>query len=296
MSVSVILAFFQPVNFDLPRRHFHAVVQTLHSQGVPLAVAQAVLPGQEPQPVPSCIPHLALPTNSLIFHKESLWNIAARRLTDAEKLIFIDADLVFSDTGWLSRCCEALDKFDVIQTFSEAKWLDRDGMVDMVRPPTSSAIHAEVNPSLVAYHPGFGWGMTRTAFEKTGGFYDLSVAGNADVFFAMALRETLPHSRLLSWFGKKQDKTALCESYKTYRRRAASLNLSVGTPQDVTVTHLWHGERQHRQYQRRGNLFPRRESGEYAAHVADSGLLEWDEIEISNDLARPYFLGRRDDG
>ena len=295
-SSVVILCYFSPASYRLPARHFHAVVQTLHAQGVPLAVAQAVLPGQEPQPVPSVIPSCVLPTSSLLFHKESLWNIAARRLTSAEKLIFLDADLVFEDTGWLTRCCNALDQFDVIQPYSEARWLDRNGMVDMVRPPSSDAIHAGLKPTLRAYHPGFGWGLTRRAFDRLGGIYELSVAGNSDALFALALRENILHDAVLSWYGAKQDKTVLSESYKSYRRHAASLNLAVGTPKNVTVTHLWHGDRKNRQYIERGDLFPRRDDGEYAVHVADSGLLEWDDVEKSNDSVRPYFFGKRDDG
>lgn len=296
MSVAVVLAFFQPVSYELPRRHFHAVVQTLHAQGVPLVIAQAVLHGQKPQPVPSAIPSTVIRTDSLLFHKESLWNIAARQLTDAEKLIFLDADLVFARSDWLERCSDALSTYDVIQPYSEARWLDRDGLVDMARPPASDAIRDGLKPALKYYHPGFGWGITRRAFNRLGGFYDLSVAGNGDALFALALRENILHDAVLAWYGAKQDKSVMSDSYKSYRRASAGLDLSVGTPEEVVVTHLWHGERANRNYIERGNLFPRRGNFEYAVHRTDSGLLEWDDVRPSNELVRKYFVGKRDDG
>ena len=296
MSIVVIVSFFSPASYELPKRHFHAVVQTLHAQGVPLAVTQAILPGQQPQHVPGAIPSKVIETQSLLFHKESLWNIAARELTNAQKLIFIDADIVFHSSDWLSRCSESLDTHDVIQPFSEARWHDREGRVDMVRAPATDAIRAGAKPALKYYHPGFGWGMTRSAFERLGGLYDLSVAGNGDALFALAMRENILHDAVLSWFGRKQDKTVGSESYKSYRRRASMLNLSVGTPRGVVISHLWHGDRSDRNYISRGDLFPRCDNCEYAVHRAPTGLLEWNDTRLANASVEEYFIGKRDDG
>lgn len=290
------MAFFQPVAYELPKRHFHAILHTLHAQGVPLVVAQAVFPGQNPQHVPEAIPQIALPTRSLLFHKERLWNIAARTLTDAERLIFIDADLVFSESDWLDKCLDALNRHDIIQPFSQARWLDDRGLVDMQRPPTSDAIRDGLKPSLGHYHPGFGWGVTREAFDKLGGLYDLSVSGNSDALFALALRDNILHDAIASWFCHRQDKTIASPSYRDYKRRAVELNLSVGSPSGVTVTHLWHGSRKHRQYIERGDLFPRRLDGEYAVHDSPEGLLEWDDLAAANQSVAGYFVGKRDDG
>lgn len=276
--------------------HFHAVLHTLHAQGVPLVVAQAVFPGQNPQPVPEVIPQVALPTKSLLFHKERLWNIAARTLTTAKRLIFLDADLVFAESDWLDKCLDALGQYDIIQPYSTARWLDERGLCDMERPPASDAIRDGLKPALKYYHPGFGWGMTREAFDKLGGLYDLSVSGNSDALFALALRDNILHDAVASWFCHRQDKTIASPSYRDYKRKAVELNLSVGSPSGVTVTHLWHGSRANRKYIERGDLFPRRADGEYAVHDSPEGLLEWDDIKASNTSVEGYFVGKRDDG
>ena len=296
MSVAVVLCYFSPAGYRLPAQHFQTVVQTLHAQDVPLAVAQAVLPGQDPQPVPAAVPQLVLQTESVLWHKERLWNIAARQLTEADKLLFLDADVVFSRGDWLNECSQALDDCDVIQPFSQCRWLDERGVPDMHRPPVAVAIRDGETPRLARFHTGFGWGMTRQAFDALGGFYDLSVCGNSDSLFGLSLRDNAGHRQVLEWFNNRQDSSVSSPTYQRYRQRAVGLNLSVGVPVGVTVTHLWHGHREHRQYVDRGRLFPRRADREYATHDAANGLLAWDDVEASNAAVMPYFVGKRDDG
>jgi hypothetical protein len=296
MTVAVVLAFFQPVSFELPRRHFHAVLHTLHAQGVPLVVAQAVFPGQQPQPVPACIPQISLPTRSLLFHKERLWNIAATMLTDADRLIFLDADVVPGSTDWLAQCTDELERCDILQPFSEAVWLDETGRPEMHREPITEALRTGKMPKLTHFHPGFGWGMTRCAYEALGGLFDASVAGNSDTLQAFSLSDTKCTATVESWFHGVQDPSIGAESYKRYKANALNLGLRIGHVEGVTMTHLWHGHRKHRQYVTRGKLFPRRANGEYAVHTDDNGLQEWDDISGANRAAEAYFLGKRDDG
>jgi hypothetical protein len=295
MSIAVILSFFAPVKYELPARHFHAVLHTLNARRVPLVVTQAVFPGQAPQPVPSSIPHKVIETESMIFHKDRLWNIGAT-LTGADKLFFLDADVVFSDSRWLEKGCDLLDTHDVIQPYSDAVWLDDAGMPEMRKLPIARAIARGETPRLRSYHPGFAWGITRSAWNALGGLYDMSAAGNSDALFALSLRDDPGHSEVANWFQKRQDASVICPSYTCYKKNAAGLHMKVGCTEGVTVTHLWHGSLKNRQYVERGRLFPRRPDNEYACHKAENGLLEWDDIEQSNASVFPYWAGKRDDG
>tara|TARA_B100001741_G_C16500318_1_gene574344 strand:+ start:459 stop:1352 length:894 start_codon:yes stop_codon:yes gene_type:complete len=293
-NVAVVLSFFAPVPYELPVRHFHAVLHTLHAQGIPLVVTQAVYPGGEAEYVPSCIPQAAYDTKSFLFHKERLWNLAAG-LTDADKLIFLDADVVFGASDWLTQCVSCLDRFDIIQPYTRARWLDYSGRPDMERPPFTEAISKNLPPKFKTYHPGFGWGMTRRAFDLIGGFYDLSVCGNSDSLFALSLRDNELQAPIVKWFGDVQDPSIMCQSYKDYKKNASGLNLKVGLPKGVTLTHLWHGDRGNRNYVNRGKLFPRKPNSEYPCHTASTGLLEWDDL-TTNDLVHKYFVEKKDDG
>lgn len=294
-EVCVVLSFFSPAGYELPKRHLHACVQTMHAQGIPLVVTQAVLPTQEPQWIPACIPQATHRTDSMLFHKERLWNLGAQ-LCNSKKIIFLDADLVFKQHDWLERCCALLDQFDVIQPFHQAIWLDKDGRPDMHRESVASAIGCKTIPKLQPYHAGFGWGMTRKVFDELGGFYDACVSGNSDSLFALSLRDNCAHKALETYFARRQDSTIKCQSYLRYKEKACSLNLGVSSPSGTQVVHMWHGHRKDRQYVTRTPLFPRREDGEFAVHDSATGLQEWDKIKISNHSTKNYFVGKRDDG
>lgn len=294
-SVSVVLSFFSPVAYELPVRHFHAVVQTLNAQGVPLVVTQAVFPGQNPQPVPSSITQANYETKSLLFHKERLWNLGAK-LTDSDAIIWLDADVVFSSTSWLEQCLKALETADVIQPFTRATWLGKDGKPEMQRHSGAAALERDERPSFQHYHAGFGWGMRRETFDQLGGFFDASVCGNSDSFFMLSLKENKGHNLNEQYFAHLHDSTITCSSYKNYKAKALSLDLRVAAPRDVDLLHLWHGSRKHRQYVSRTKLFTRKPCGEFAVHDAENGLQVWDNEESSNALVNGYFINKRDDG
>ena len=294
-EVSVVISFFSAADYELPRRHLHSVIHMLNAQEVPLVVTQAVFPGQEAQPVPESVVSKNYETSSLLFHKERLWNLGAQ-LTNSRKIIFLDGDVIYKDSNWLRRCCRSLDKHDIIQPFSMAIWLDERGYPDMHREPMSSAIASEETPRLQTYHPGFGWGMTRDAFDRSNGFFDYSVAGNSDALFGLSLRYSDGHEEVEQWYARRQDPSVNCRSYRDYKQNIYKQNFSVGTPSDVEVVHLWHGSRSNRQYITRGRLFPRKEDGEYAVHTAPNGLQVWDNEEEANKTTQQYFKDKRDDG
>lgn len=294
MSVSVVLCYFSPAGYELPRKHFHATVQTLHAQGVPLVVTQAVLPGQEPQPVPAAIPQRVYEVGSVLWLKEALWNAAAR-LTDAEHLVFLDADIVFSTTAWLDRTLRALRDCDITQPFAEARWLDRDGRRDITKQAAAFALLSGDTPKMNRYHPGFAWAMTRDAFERLGGLYDRNACGGNDSALFFALSDSPGAMSHIEYFGRRQDRTVKSPSWQAYRENAQRQQFRFGVVPGVTVTHLWHGDRKHRQYQTREFAFPRNAAGEFNLICREDGILEWQD-KSDERVAREYFASRREDG
>ena len=113
-------------------------------------------PGQKPQRVPSAINSLVYKTSSLLFHKERLWNLAAKSV-DSDAIIFLDSDVVFKDSRWIDKCEAAFSSYDIIQPFSMAIWQDEAGLPDMHREPFAAAIGRGEKPCLIMFHPGFGW-------------------------------------------------------------------------------------------------------------------------------------------
>lgn len=291
---AIILSFFAPVHYELPAKHFQRVAKIFAGQGAQVVATQATMPGQRPQPLPAGVVGRVYETRSMLWHKERLWNLGAR-LTNADYLFFVDADVLFSNGNWLSQSKEALKTHDVIQPYSLARWLDRGGQTEMERPAFVSAIIEKQTPRLNRYHPGFAWGMTRKAFEETGGFFDGCVSGNGDSFFALCLQENEGVSRVYNWLSKNQEPGFSDAEFISYRRKVLGLSLNVGmTPGDLL--HLWHGDRANRQYTTRSRIFEAVKSAGHKLVEGNSGLIEWDCPEKCNQIVAQYFHNKRDDG
>lgn len=294
MSVSVVLCYFSPAGYTLPAQHFHAVVQTLHAQGIPLVVTQAVLQGQDPQPVPAAITQRVYEVDSVLWLKEALWNAGAR-LTVADHLIFLDTDVVFSSTAWLDRTMRVLQGCDITQPYTEARWLDRDGRLDITKTAAAVALASDDTPKMNRYHPGFAWAMTRDAFNRLGGVYDRNACGGNDSALFFALSRSPNAVSHIEYFGRRQDRTVKSPSWLAYRKNAQREQFRFGVVPGVTVTHLWHGDRRDRQYQTREAAFPRNAAGEFDLVRRDDGMLEWAD-QAGEQVARSYFASRREDG
>ncbi|MGI9458426.1 MAG: hypothetical protein ACR2NF_00370 [Pirellulales bacterium] len=279
----------------MPRRHFHTVLNNLHATGVPLAVTQAVFNNNKPEPVYSCIPQANYSTGSYLFYKENLWNLAAR-MTDAKKLIFIDADIVFNDTSWFERTVELLDTYDIVQPFVNAVWLDETGAASAIKNCSAYAIKTEKVPNLTRYHPGFAWGMTREAFDAIGGWDDRMCTGNTDGAFAMCFRDTPGMHGLINWFIENQEPSVQSYQFKDYRRNILSHDFKVGYLKNSSVVHLWHGNPLDRQYISRKDLFKRSDDLTYPVEYRKDGLLVWQDEQSMNLGPKRYFEDKRDDG
>lgn len=293
MSIAVCLAFYSPCDYELPKKHLAHTLQWLAGEGVEAVLAQVAQPGQKPQPVPSGITSLVFESSDAMFFKENLWNLAARSCV-AEKLLFLDTDLVFSAPDVIEQTAALLDRTDIAQPFGTAVWHDRDGKIANARRSSSFAISRGYEPSARYYHPGFAWAMTRRAFDFLGGLYDRHILGGGDI--------ALTYSLDLRWVGvdlrarnPNDAHFAASPSYGQYRMRAANLCLRVGCLENVDAIHQWHGDVDNRQYCSRGTYLPVAAGQEYPLRYRADGLLEWTDPAAS-EAVRKYFASRREDG
>lgn len=293
VSIAVCLAFYSPCDYELPKRHLARTLEWLAGEGVEAVLAQVVLPGQAPQPVPAGITSLVYESADVMFYKENLWNQAAKAAV-ADKLLFLDTDVVFSAADVIEQAAALLDLADVCQPFGTAVWHDRDRKIVNARRSAAFAISRGYEPNGRYYHPGFSWAMTRRAFEFMGGFYDRHILGGGDLGMAFALD--------LRWVGVDlrtrnplDAHFAASPSYGMYRMRAANLCLRVGCLEDVDAIHRWHGDADDRQYCSRGTFLPLEPGQEYPLRYREDGLLEWTDSTAS-EAVQKYFASRREDG
>ena len=287
-DLDVILCHYNPAGWKRTPKLLYEVCQHLVAAGVRPLVLQVVRPPAEPAPLPAGVRSVIYESQSVLFHKENLWNLAAG-MTTRPKLLFLDGDVVFSRRDVFKAVSDALDTCDVIQPFFSAVWTSQDGGVDLVREPSVLALEAGEQPLLGRYHPGFAWAMNREFFDRCGGFYERHPLGGGDAAFVFSMTPGIP--RL-----PKTDSHAFAEtqSYKKYRSQMLALSPRVGHI-DGTVYHLWHGARENRRYEERYAFMPPFVDGEYPMARRGDGLLEWTDQRAS-EKALAYFLCRMEDG
>lgn len=188
--------------------------------------------------------------STLGWHKERLLNILERYVPlRYTKLAWVDADILFEEPAWAHLAETRLDSIKVIQLFSFARWLCRDGrgypdndspehralagVVAQLRRVGADATLFELG------HPGFAWAAQRDIWRGFGGLCDRVLSMDADSVMACAfmqapLTSVRPHS--------------LSDSVQHWYDKACRV---VGGSVDFipgTVSHLWHGHWSNRQY------------------------------------------------
>lgn len=279
-GVMVILAFFSPAGFTKPIRHLKETLRQLSEAWIPHLVVEA----GEKQIIPES---LWFKTEQAIFLKENLWNLGARHC-DAEHLVFLDGDVEFGNPHWLHLTRVALStQFDLVQPYDQAVWLRDDRTTYCQRGAVAEAIRTKTPLDLRIQHPGFGWAMTRKAFEDIGGWYEFQPLGAGDTAFAVALDTSLQHAAVEKLFSPP--------SYLRYQQRASGLGLRIGCVPHSTVYHRYHGEFAKRQYDRRYSFLPDLlPSGELPMDHDPQGLLRWTDPR-GHELCKAYFQSRDED-
>lgn len=292
MKLGVVLSFFSPCGYALPKRHFAATLKWLASQDVLVAVTQAVLPGKQPEPVPVPAQTAVFGDCDLMFYKECLWNRGAELLPQCDQLVFLDGDITLSD-GWIGEVQRALADGDVCQPFERARWLDAAGQLIDQKFSCAAAIESGLPPYLGKYHSGFGVGITRQAFESIGGFYDLLPAGGGDAAFWLSMSGHPATQSIIDKKASGDEVNIGCRSFAEYRSRVRSAGLTVRGVKNVIALHAWHGDRANRRYTTRERFFPKGADGEPLVFRRPDGLLKF---SSPAPLAQAYFTGRLEDG
>lgn len=194
-------------------------------------------------------------SSSVLWHKERLLNIGLKHLPDdCDKLIWLDADLLFDDDNWVEETCDLLDRHKIVQPFSSAVRLppmdagatEGCGVPD----PNAAEIPGMAKARAVNLRarsgwrePGLAWAGRREVIEGLG-FYDQAVAGGGDLFMAQALwSDPNPLAAYLSAAMRQR----LCDwQAKFYDRVRGEVAYGTGV-----VRHLWHGSLANRQHVRR---------------------------------------------
>jgi len=303
-DLAVAMAHFNPMGYARPRENLVRAVRQFWST-VPVFVIELCYDGA----LPRCTPQLLgtrsvgvhimhAQAQSLMFHKENLWQVLAERIPASyRKLVFLDADvLVGSAPVWLSRCAEALDTLHIIQPLSSIHFQEHpEGPKDLA-PSTSwqpllvaaaSVRETPFAPDMAYPSPGYGLGVQRDWLARVGGLVTTSVVGAGDLMMlgSLCALDHMQHSQAyqLSPFAHADVQRFLDKA------KASSTRVGFVAHQGL---HLYHGSRATRQYASRHEAMVALKREDLVLNASKI----WEFRDSSwNMIMRDYFAQRRED-
>jgi hypothetical protein len=206
-------------------------------------------------------------TKNLLWHKETLVNLAISQLPQQFKYVFwLDADIIFTNLNWLVDGVEALRSHNIIQPFEYCVHLDRDELkplfnMDELRSNNlpnrsnnrvwrsfcanfvSTSLWQDENYNNHG-HVGFAWGARREVLEAVP-LYDRALIGGADHIIAHAAAGQIPHPCIAKSFTDNLEEV-IDWSNQFYQVTKGNIGYVKGD-----LYHLWHGDINKRQYLQR---------------------------------------------
>lgn len=240
----------------------------------------------------------------VMWQKERMLNVLIDELpVEYDKVAWLDADIFFDNENWIAETSELLRRVPVAQLFERAIWLDAEDR------PGTWAMHegapggryrdAYVRHMLLGRqisfnvcHPGFAWAARRETITSVGGLFDQHILGSGDTVMALGFSGKPVHS-----YYERLPDLVMDSVYRWTRAAGRETRGCVGFLSG-TIRHMWHGERQNRQYVSRQailteNGFSQAESIE----IGPDGLWRWTP-QASPSLrhaVEQYFVDRRED-
>ena len=239
--------------------------------------------------------HLQLKTDTPLWHKENMINLAVKYLlpSDYKAFAWVDADIEFENNTWALDTLRILNgSKDVVQLFSHCVDMDKD--YSTLNIFNSFGYNFNKNKQYTSKgidysHPGYAWAITRKAYEKIGGLYDKGILGSGDSIMALSF---INKSDFMNNPNYSDDYNL---SMLEYQQKANKLRL--GYVPGVN-RHHYHGSKKNRNYTERWKiLIQHKYSPTVHLRHNDQGILvPTDEFtkEFKDDIMN-YFKERKED-
>ena len=249
--------------------------------------------------------HIGVRATTLAWNKECLLNIGLAHLPHgAEKVAFLDADVVFRRPHWAAETLAALDLYPVIQPWDTAYDLGPHDEHIQTHKSFSSLWHGgkpvvadgprfwKFSGGPYEYaHSGYAWAWRRRVLDRIGGLFDLGGMGSGDHHMALGM----VGKALASLPGMVS--AAYREAVEIWSDRAANeINGKVGFTHG-TLEHPFHGRKADRGYETRWGMFIEHEFNPHRDLKRDThGVLEFagNKPDLERSFDR-YMRSREED-
>jgi hypothetical protein len=209
-------------------------------------------------------------TTSLLWQKERLLNIGIAHLpATCDKVVWLDADILFENPHWVRETAELLQEYALVQPFDRALWLPEDpqnlpsapprGLGEGHWMPGMAAVMSQRSDwrrALADYfqhgHCGFAWAARRDILAHHG-LYDRHVLGGGDVTLAHAFFGDEDYWRGRNYWCRHFTKAEMSAIAAWSRAVHEEVQASVAAVPG-RLLHLWHGSMAGRGYQERSRI------------------------------------------
>lgn len=192
--------------------------------------------------------HLQLRTHDELWHKEAALNLLAQRLpSDWKYCCWLDGDIAYDNKQdtWAIEAIQLLQHYHIIQMWDRCLDLDIHGNpMHTHRSAVSSWLSNQpYSRQYGGWHPGFGWGYTRKAWNGIGGLFDYAILGSGDDHMMKAL------------LGKDASDSLPKQVHPNYKmlidawahHAMSSIKFDIGYL-PATIKHFFHGSKDKRKY------------------------------------------------
>ena len=248
---------------------------------------------------------------SVLWQKERLLNVALQHLPkDCKAVAWLDCDVVFADDGWAVKALEQLDRFPIVQLFTDFYDLSKDVGPELANLPANSVAGRSFGATL-AHDPvwsreptskslslrggplmGLAWAGQREVLEAAC-FYDACIVGGG--IRAMALAALSRQDDAISFLRMNARQE---EHYRSWAEKWSRLiNGEVGHL-ETALLHLWHGDIANRGYTLRYEQLMAFDFDPFQDLIVDdNGCWRWNTKKLQmHQVIRDYFASRREDG
>jgi len=289
-DLAVCMSFFNPSNRKRPLQNILYCISKIINRGIEVYILELVYEGRNPE-----LQHLPnynkIVSNSVMFHKENLWNIVETKVPEKyKKLLFLDGDVLFKDLDWPNKISNILNNVEVIQPFSTVELLDISYNVVDIK---LSCLKAKQKRPCCMFDrmfkyptPGLGIACQRNWLKKIGGFNEWYIIGGGDKYTITNICN-IPITTDSCYI----EQSYAHESYEI--KRSLLKDVSYGTA-ELTVQHLFHGPYSDRQYTTRHKKT--KEIKKEELYRNEMGLIQFVNPEKWNPIILEYFNNRNDDG
>ena len=187
--------------------------------------------------------NIQLRTDTILFYKENLLNIAFKTLPKDAKVAWIDADIEFKNVNWVNDTIKALDTYKFVQLLDGCESLGPDNEIIIYdRGFVYNWIHKPDTPKKRG-RSGLAWASAIKTLESVGWLIDWDIVGASDWFLVFGLT----NQKLMADTPCKKKNEKWSELVKQY------VNANVGYIEG-TVVHFFHGWPSDRGYVTRGKI------------------------------------------